>query len=115
MEEKTNNNIEIGNLMSSMMRPSGSPEAEILDVVAKYSLQLRLDQQFVLNRLTMLAFHPLISNEQKKAIEVFVSVYCDTKRYHDTLEYIGKTVDSMSLRKFMDSQAIKGQIIKTGQ
>lgn len=112
MDSNTNGAIEIGNLMADMMRPAGSADAEILDVVAKYSLQLRLDQQQSLNKLAMEQFNELIPIIERRKIENFVPMYCNLKRYHDTIEYIGKAVDAMSLRRFMDSQAIKGQVIK---
>lgn len=113
--EETNGAVKIGDLMANMMKPSASAEAEILGVVAKYSLQLRPDQQLVLNRLVMVTFNNQVPAEQKLAIKAFVIEFCETKRYHDTLEYIGRTVDAMSLRRFMDNQSIKGQVVKMPQ
>lgn len=115
MEQEKNGAIEIGNLMADMMRPGGSPEAEILETAGKFTFQLRLDQQAVLNKLAMAAHHPYMSVDGKRQIEAFIPIYTESKRHNDTQKYITEVIMATSLKKFMDNKNIQGQIIKTGQ
>lgn len=105
--------MKISELMTSFMRPSVSADREILDLVAQYSLQLSHEQQMILNRLQMVAMDERVPAMQRMMIGEFVEKYQQTKRYHDTMMYIGRAIDSFSLKRFMDNQSIKGQIIKT--
>jgi len=110
-EQITNSATAIADLMARFMSPAQSTEAEILSVVARYSLQIRPDQHKVLNRLQMLVFNPYLKKEAKQAIEAFVPLYQDMKRYNDTLNYIGRTIEAMSLKKFIEAKSIQGQIM----
>lgn len=111
-EEKMNNSaLGIAGLMAEHMRPAGSPETEMLDVVAKYSLQIRPDQHYVLNRLQMLVHDKRVPENTKQAIEAFIPIYTNMKRYHDTLPFIGRAIEAMSLKKFIEAKSIQGQVM----
>lgn len=111
-EEKQNNAaIAIADTMAQFMRPAGNAETEMLDVVAKYSLQIRPDQHYVLNRLQMLIHDIRLPEHAKQAIEAFVPIYAEMKRYHDTLPFIGRAIEAMSLKKFIEAKSIQGQIM----
>jgi len=110
-EEITNSATAIADLMARFMSPAQSTEAEILSVVAEYSLQIRPDQHKVLNRLQMLVFKSQMNDAGKRAILEFVPMYKNLKRYHDTLPFIGRTIEAMSLKKFIEAKSIQGQIM----
>lgn len=116
VQNKTKENIKnsavaISDLMARFMRPSSSSEAEMIELVARYSLQLRPDQQLVLNRLQMLAYDTRIPKEVKESIEAFVPMFMETKRYHDTINFIGRAIEAFSLKRFIDSKSIQGQVV----
>jgi len=108
--EKTEKNkaLEVADIMAQVMEPQQSEDHEILSIVAQYSLQLRSDQQMVLTKLLILAQNPDVPIEQKKIIQSFVDNYQSFKRYHDTLPYIGKTVEALSLRRFWSNTSMQG-------
>jgi len=110
-EKIPNAAIGIADLMGKHFSSNQSAEAEILGIVADYSLQLRPDQQKVLGRLQMLALHPKMSEGGKKQLEAFIQNYKNLKRYHDTLNYVGRTIEALSLKKFIESRSIQGQVI----
>lgn len=110
-EQTTNSALSIADTMAQFMRPASSPETEMLDVVAKYSLQIRPDQHYVLNRLQMLVHDTRVPDTAKQAIEAFVPIYAEMKRYHDTLPFIGRAIEAMSLKKFIEAKSIQGQIM----
>lgn len=111
VEQVPNASAAISDIMAKFMRPATSTEAEILEVVARYSLQIRPDQHLILNRLQMLCFNPNVPESAKQAIEAFIPLYQDMKRYHDTLNYIGRTIEALSLKKFIEAKSIQGQIM----
>jgi len=113
--DEQNKAMAIGDLAAQMFRPASSPEAEMLDTISKFTFQLRLDQQIVLNRLVMASYNENINLNAKQAIEAFIPLYSETKKHHDTREFISHAVDGLSLKRFVEGQQIKGQIIKTGQ
>jgi len=110
-EEVQNSATAIADMMAKFMSPAQSTEAEILAVVAEYSLQIRPDQHKVLNRLQMLIFKDTLNDNAKKAILEFVPMYKNLKRYHDTLPFIGRAIEAMSLKKFIEAKSIQGQIM----
>lgn len=108
--EKTEKNkaLEVADIMAKVMEPMQSEDHEILSIVAQYSLQLRSDQQMVLTKLLILSDNPHIPEKQKHVIEKFVENYQSFKRFHDTLPYIGKTVEALSLRRFWSTTSMQG-------
>lgn len=114
-QQPENGALVIGDMMARMFRPSGSPEADILETAGKFTFQLRLDQQLVLNRLAMVALHPSVPSAAKAAIETFIPMYTETKRHNESRDFITSIISAVSLKKFMDNKNINGQIIKTGQ
>jgi len=110
---ENNEALKIADIFADALRPSQSADSEILNIVAKYSLQLRLDQQQVITKLLLLTHDSRIPDQARKQIQVFIPDYMTNKRFHDTLPFIGRTVEAMSLRKFWNQDAMKGQIIKT--
>jgi len=115
-EQKTENAaMNIADLMAQFMRPSSSTEREMLDVITEFSLQIRPDQHFALNRIQMLEFDPRIPEIERIKISQFIPMYMRTKRFHDTIPYILKFVDSYALRGFWKDQSIRGQILKNQQ
>jgi len=109
MAEKFHNSaLAISEMMAKTISAGQSPEAEILAVVADYSLQLTPVQQKILNKLQILALHPKISQHGKDQIKLFVESYMKMKRYHDTLNYVGRTIEALSLKKFIEAKSIQG-------
>lgn len=103
---------QIADIMSNVLRPVSSPDSEMLTVVAEFSLQLTAYQQMTINRLQMLVFDSRVPEDQKQMIEAFVPQYQRLKRYHDSMAYINRTIEAMSLRKFWNDQSMKGQVLK---
>lgn len=115
MGEKIHNSaLAISDMVARTVSAGQSPEAEILGVVADYSLQLSPVQQKILNKLQILALHPELSEHGRKQINSFVENYMKMKRYHDTLNYVGRTIEALSLKKFIEAKSIQGgvQVIK---
>lgn len=103
----------IAEMEAKEFNQADSADKEILDVVAKFSLQLRLDQQMVLNVLQMVAIDERVPPIQRKKIDSFVEQYMVLKRHSDSLPFIMRVVESLSLRRFWSQDAMKGQVIKT--
>jgi len=112
MEETKNAAAKIADLMSTFMEPVGSSDKEILDTVARYSLQISPEQHLVINRLQLLCLDERVPEKVKRALESFIPQYQEMKRYHDTLPFIGRTIESLSLKRFLDQQSIKGNVTK---
>lgn len=115
MGEVENGAIQIADLMAQVMKPASSAEQEILDTVARYSLQITPEQHFVLNRLQVVAVSKPLPELAKRTIEAFIPAYQEMKRYHDTLPFIGRTIEAMSLKRFVETQSIKGNVMVTKQ
>jgi len=110
MTEENNAAIKIADDMARFMKPASSSDAEILNTTARYSLQIRPDQHLILNRLEMLIHHPLMPNSGKDAIRAFIPIYQEMKRYHDSMPFIGRAIEAISLKKAWDMGAITGNI-----
>lgn len=115
MEDVKNGAMEIAEILSQELVVGSSPDHEILQTIAEYSLQLTVQQQMVLNRLYMLAQDPRVPASFKKDVEKFIPHYKETKRYHDTMQYIGRGVDALALRRFWNHQSMGGNVNITKQ
>lgn len=104
--------LQIADMMSNFLQSAPSGDKEILDTVAKYSLQILPHQHFILNRLFMASSHPMMPVAQGAMIRNFIEEYMQTKRFHDSLPFIAGTIDSLALKRFVQGQNIKGQVIK---
>jgi len=111
-DSKYNGATHIAEIMGAVMRPASSPDSEMLNVVAEFSLQLTSYQQMIINRLQLLIHHPDVPDEQKEMIKAFIPQYQKLKRYHDSMAYIHRTIEAMSLRKFWSNESMKGQVLK---
>jgi len=107
-----NKALAIGEIAAQMFQPAGSPEAEMLNSIEKFTLQLRLDQQLVINKLFMAAQHPKMRPEGKSAILAFITEYNATKRHQDSRNFMVQMFDKVSLSRLWNNQNFKGQITK---
>jgi len=112
MEEIKKGSEEIAEILSTVFRPADNPDESTLRLVAEYSLQLSLRQQFILNRLEILSLDNRIPNNEREKLEKFIANFQKLKRYNETLRYIGQTIEALSLRKFWSMDAMKGQVLK---
>jgi len=87
----------------------------ILQIIAEYSLQLGQRQQLVLNRIYMLSRDPRVPQSFRDNVLDFIKHYKETKRYHDTMPYIGRGVEALSLRRFWSQNAMHGAVNKNIQ
>jgi len=107
-----NKSMKVAELMAQFLRPSASSDEETLRMVAQYSLQISPRQQMTINRLQMLAMDPKVPLFERERILTFIRSWQETKRYHDTMPFIGRTVDALSLRRFWSQDSMKGSVIK---
>lgn len=104
--------MKVAELMATFLRPSASSDEETLRMVAQYSLQISPRQQMTINRLQMLAMDPKVPQFERERVVAFIRSWMETKRYHDTMPFIGRTVDALSLRRFWSQDSMKGSVIK---
>jgi len=112
-QSNQSNSNDVSDIMSKVFQPTPSGDHEILEIVAKYSLQVSPRQQFALNRLRIIANDSRVSSEMKQTILDFIEDWQNMKRYHDSLPFIGRTISDMSLRRWVEGGQMKGQVIKT--
>jgi len=115
MSDKMNKAIEIAESLTRDLVPASSPDHDILQIIAEYSLQLGQRQQLVLNRIFMLSRDARAPEQFRSDVLAFIQHYKETKRYHDTMPYIGRGVEALSLRRFWSQNGMHGAVNKNIQ
>lgn len=117
MSENNNDNLalKIAEERAAATSQMRSPEREVLDTVANYSLQFTSEQLEVLfNLKARVLLNKLVPEQAKKDVQAFIEFVKEHKRYHDSLFFVMDTVNSMHFKKMIEAGGgVKAQVIKT--
>lgn len=91
-----------------------SPEREILDTVAEYSLQFNAEQLEVLHGIFLrIILNKRVPLRERDNVQQFINFVKTNKRYHDTMFFLTDAIDAMHYKKAVDN--VQAQIIRTNQ
>ena len=97
-------------MLGKTFHAGSSPESEMLNIIAKFSLQLTGRQQYRILQYISLAHDEDVPQKTREHILVMLNHYMKYKKHHDTLPIMVRLADAMSLRKFMNG--IDGKVNK---
>lgn len=110
--EQYNGAEHIADILSRVMTPQESGDAEILRTVAEYSLQLTPDQQRTMLMLYSFAENEKVPSKERVMIINFLENYKVLKRYHDTLIPMVKLSEGLALKRFWSNESMKANVMK---
>jgi len=91
---------------------SGSGEEELLRVAASFSRQLSGRQMRQLLYIFVIARDSRVPSDVKLTMEAFLDRYMEYKQYNQSREYVRDALSAVSLRKFINSDAFKVNVMK---
>lgn len=91
---------------------SGSGEEELLRVAASFSRQLRGDQMKILLRLDVASRDERIEKTKRDVLAYIGIQFMEYKQFNQSREYVAGALGAISLRKFINSDAFKVNVMK---
>jgi len=115
MENNDNLSLKIAEERAAATSNMRSPEREVLDTVANYSLQFSSEQLGVLFNLeARILLNSHVLEQAKKDVKAFIEFVKEHKRYHDSLFFVMDTVNSMHFKKMIEAGGgVRAQVINT--
>jgi len=117
MTYETKNNLSPANssaedLFSGLFNvsDSGTGEEELLRIASQYSRQM--DSRQIRSLCRLKAFSIKCEPKIKEQIDVFVDYWINLKQYNRSNSYIMYALDSISLRKFINENTMKVNVMK---
>lgn len=111
---KTEKPINSEDLFAGLFKTSasGTGEEELLRIGAGFARQITGSQ---IKKLCMLqAIMTFCQPETKIALENFIDKYLDYKQYNQSKEYVMRMFDSIALRKYINQDAMKINVMRGG-
>jgi len=91
---------------------SGSGEEELLKIGSSFSRQLSGRQMKTLIFLALLVMDERVPEQCRRQANYLKDWYMEYKQYNQSKEYVMRMFDSVSLRKFITSDAFKVNVMK---
>lgn len=96
---------------------SGGEDEKMLELAAKYSVQLSAQQIRILLAINFIAdMHEMratdLSLGYAKVLRSFLKKYIEYKQYHASDFFVSRAIENLSLRRFINSDAFKVNVQK---
>lgn len=101
----------------AVLNSSSGEDEKMLELAAKYSVQLSAQQIRILLAINMIAdFHEMRGYEVNlgyaKVLRSFLKNYIMYKQYHASDFFVTRAIENLSLRRFINSDAFKVNVQK---
>lgn len=112
-EEKTEQRVNISEIMSIISGGSESSDAEMLNIATNYALNLKQRQIKEIVMLRGMALdYGYLNNQMPVVVETFLKDYIDLKHFHESGPYIQGVLREISLYKLWSSESGKVNVMK---
>jgi len=113
IEETTDQEMDMSTIANMFAQASGSPDEEMLRIASNYALQMNPGQIYTVMKLKAFAEdYKHINPQLPERIEMFVSKWLEIKHFHESGNFILRTIDSLSLKRIIPSDATKVNVMK---